>query len=156
MFYYNVGEVSEAGVRRFIARVGPETIPNLLKLREADRIGSGVPKAVPYKARHLLFMIEKVKHDPVSAKMLKIKGDGVMEILDIEPGPRVGRILSVLLEEVLDDPARNEKEYLESRVRELGKLNDKELSAFSEKAKGKKEEFQAGLEDDMKKKYYVR
>ncbi|MDP3948457.1 MAG: HD domain-containing protein, partial [bacterium] len=93
MFYYNVGEVSEAGVRRFISRVGPECIPDLLKLREADRIGSGVPKAVPYKTRHLLFMMEKVKHDPVSPKMLKIKGDEIMEILGIGPGPRVGQIL---------------------------------------------------------------
>jgi len=156
MFYYNVGEVSEAGVRRFIARVGPEYIPDLLKLREADRIGSGVPKAVPYKTRHLLFMIEKVKHDPVSPKMLKLKGDEVMKILDIEPGPRVGHILAILLEEVLDDPTRNDREGLESRARELGKLTDAELGAFSEKAKGKKEEFQAGLEEDIKKKYYVR
>src|SRR3989344_1104512 len=56
MFYYNVGEVSAAGVRRFLARVGPENVDDLMKVREADRIGSGVPKAVPYKLRHLLFM----------------------------------------------------------------------------------------------------
>ncbi len=155
MFYYNVGEVSEAGVRRFIARVGPECIPDLFKIREADRIGSGVPKAVPYKTRHLLFMIEKVKHDPVSPKMLKIKGDGVMKILSIEPGPRVGQILSILLEEVLDDPEKNDSKYLEPRVLELGKLSEKELRAFSEKAKGKKDEFNTGVEEDMKKKYYV-
>ncbi|MBI4085352.1 MAG: HD domain-containing protein [Candidatus Liptonbacteria bacterium] len=156
MFYYNVGEVSEAGVRRFIARVGPETIPDLLKLREADRIGSGVPKAVPYKTRHLLFMMEKVKKDPVSPKMLKIKGDGVMKILGIEPGPRVGNILSVLLEEVLDDPAKNDAEYLESRVRELGKMKEKELSVLAEKAKDKKDEFEEGIEESMKKRYFVK
>ncbi len=155
MFYYNVGEVSEAGVRRFIARVGPETVPDLFKLREADRIGSGVPKAVPYKTRHLLFMIEKVKKDPVSPKMLKLKGDDIMKILGIAAGPRVGQILSILLEEVLDDPAKNDREHLESRVRELGKLTDSKLKSFSEKAKDKKEEFQAGVEEDMKKKYYV-
>ncbi len=115
LFYYNVGEVTEAGVRRFLARVGPENVPDLLKVREADRIGSGVPKAFPYKLRHLLFMIEKVKHDPISPKMLKVKGDDVMKILDIPPGPRVGFILSVLLEEVLDDPKRNIKEKLEEK-----------------------------------------
>ncbi len=156
MFYYNVGEVSEAGVRRFIARVGPETVPDLLKLREADRIGSGVPKAVPYKMRHLLFMIEKVKNDPVSPKMLKVKGDDVMKILGIEPGPRVGYILSALLEEVLDDPSKNDSPHLERRVRELGKLSDSELNGISKKAKEKKDEFQAGIEEEMKKKYYVR
>ena len=45
MFYYDAGEVSSpAGVRRFLVRVGPETVPDLLKVREADRIGSGVSK----------------------------------------------------------------------------------------------------------------
>jgi poly(A) polymerase/tRNA nucleotidyltransferase (CCA-adding enzyme) len=66
LFYYNVGEVSAAGVRRFLSRVGAESIDDLMKVREADRIGSGVPKAVPYKLRHLKFMIEKVKTDPIS------------------------------------------------------------------------------------------
>ncbi len=155
MFYYNVGEVSEAGVRRFIARVGPETVPDLFKLREADRIGSGVPKAIPYKTRHLLFMIEKVKKDPVSPKMLKLKGNDIMRILDIVAGPRIGQILSILLEEVLDDPEKNDREQLESRARELGKLTDAKLKSFSEKAKDKKEEFRAGVEEDIKKKYYV-
>ncbi|MEX2436576.1 MAG: HD domain-containing protein, partial [Candidatus Paceibacterota bacterium] len=42
MFYYNVGEVSEAGVRRFLRKVGPENVDDLIKVREADRIGSGV------------------------------------------------------------------------------------------------------------------
>ncbi|MEK7546653.1 MAG: HD domain-containing protein [Patescibacteria group bacterium] len=156
MFYYNVGEVTEAGVRRFIARVGPETVPDLFKLREADRIGSGVPKAVPYKTRHLLFMMEKVKKDPVSPKMLKVKGDEVMKILNIGPGPRVGQMLSVLLEEVLDTPEKNERKLLESRVRELGKLSESELSSFSIKARERKDEFETGLEDEMKKRYYVK
>jgi len=49
MFYYNVGEVSAAGVRRFLARVGVEKYDDVMKVREADRIGSGVPKAVVYK-----------------------------------------------------------------------------------------------------------
>ena len=65
-------------MRRFVVRVGPENIDDLLKVREADRIGSGVAKAVPYKLRHLLFMIEKVKRDPLSPKMLKVSGDDVM------------------------------------------------------------------------------
>jgi len=109
LFYYNVGEVTEAGVRRFLARVGPENVADLLKVREADRIGSGVPKAVPYKLRHLLFMIEKVKHDPIHPKMLCLRGDDVMKILSIPPGPKVGQILAILLEEVLDDPQKNDK-----------------------------------------------
>ncbi|MGC9610860.1 MAG: HD domain-containing protein [Minisyncoccia bacterium] len=155
MFYYNVGDVSEAGVRRFIARVGPENVGELLKVREADRIGSKVPKAFPYKLRHLLFMIEKVKHDPIHPKMLKVRGDDVMSLLNLKAGPKIGKILAVLLEEVLDDPKKNEKEYLENRVKDLGGLSEKVLIELAEKAKDKKDEFESGVEEGMKKKYFV-
>ena len=156
LFYYNVGEVTEAGVRRFLVRVGPENVDDLLKVREADRIGSGVPKAFPYKLRHLLFMIEKVKHDPIHPKMLEVDGEDVMKILQIPPGPKIGAILNVLLEEVLDDPTKNTRENLEVRIENLGKMDMEELQKLSEKAREKKEEFESGVEEEMKKKYYVK
>lgn len=156
LFYYNVGEVTAAGVRRFLSRVGPENIDDLLKVREADRIGSGVPKAFPYKLRHLLFMIEKVKHDPIHPKLLKVRGDDVMKILKIEPCPKIGKILGILLEEVLDDPKKNDKEYLKTRVEDLGGLSDKVLDEMAKKARETKEEFESGVEEKMKSKYYVK
>lgn len=156
MFFYNVGEVSEAGVRRFLARVGPENIDDLIKVREADRIGSGVPKAVPYKLRHLLFMIEKVKHDPILPKMLKLNGNELMKLLEIKPGPRVGWILNALLEDVLDNPKMNDKKYLEKRALELHKLTDKELKKLSDKAKETKDEFEQEAEEEIKKKFFVK
>ena len=156
MFYYNVDEVTAAGVRRFLKRVGQENVDDFVKLREADRIGSGVPKAVPYKLRHFLFMIEKVKADPITPKMLKVNGDDVVKLLGIEPGPKVGYILAILLEEVLDDPKKNTEKYLEGQVRELGELSDEELEKKSKKAASVKEEFESGLEKEMKKKYYVK
>ena len=155
LFYYNVGEVTEAGVRRFLRRVSPENIDDLIKVRQADRIGSGVPKAVPYKIRHLLFMVEKVKQDPLSPKMLAVDGKDVMEIAEIEAGPKVGQILAVLLDEVLEKPEKNIKENLEFRIKNLAKLSESELEKLAEKAKEKKEEFEGGLEEEMKKKYYV-
>ncbi len=156
LFYYNVGEVSAAGVRRFLARVGPENIDDLIKVREADRIGSGVPKAVPYKLRHLLFMIEKVRHDPLSPKMLKVNGEDVMKILATPPGPKVGQILNILLEEVLDDPKLNIREHLESEIKKLGVLSDKKLTEMMKQAKAKKNEAEKGIEEEIKKKYYVK
>lgn len=155
MFYYNVGEISDAGVRRFLVRVGPENIDDLLKVREADRIGSGVKKAIPYKLRHLLFMIEKVKHDPLSPKMLKVSGDDIMDILKIQPGPRVGWVLNALLEEVLDDPKKNEETYLAKRAKDMGMFSDDVLKEAALRARVKKDEFEAGAEEEMKKKYYV-
>lgn len=156
MFYYNVDEVSEAGVRRFIKRVGLEYIDDLLKVREADRIGSKVPKAFPYKLRHLLFMIEKVKHDPIHPKMLVMKGDDIMKLLNINPGPRIGYILSILLERILDDPKLNNIEYLEENARELNKLSDGELKDISNKSREKKDEYEEEIEDDIKKQFHVK
>jgi poly(A) polymerase/tRNA nucleotidyltransferase (CCA-adding enzyme) len=155
MFYYNVGEVTEAGVRRFIKRVGIENIDDLIKVREADRIGSGVPKARVYKMRHLLYMIEKVRRDPISYKMLKINGNDIIKILNIFPGPKIGKILAILLEEVLEDPKKNNKDYLTNRVLELNKLSDGELEKLKQKALSLKEEFEADIENKLKKKYYV-
>jgi len=155
LFYYNVGEVTETGVRRFVRRVGEEFVDDLLRVREADRIGSGVPKAVPYRLRHLQFMIEKVKRDPISPKMLKINGDDIMKELQIAPGPRVGHILNSLLDEVMEDPKRNTSAHLKKRAKELNELQDSELTALRKKAEGAKEEFESGVEAEMKKRYYV-
>ena len=155
MFYYNVGEISPAGVRRFVVRVGPENIDDLLKVREADRIGSGVAKAVPYKLRHLLFMIDKVKRDPLSPKMLKVNGDDIMRGLNIPPSPRIGWILNALLEEVLDDPALNDRDGLVLRMKDLHKLTDAQLVLIAENAKNKKDELEGEADEEMKQKHRV-
>lgn len=156
LFYYNVGEVTEAGVRRFLARVGPEYIDDLMKLREADRIGSGVPKAVPYKNRHLLFMIDKVKRDPISTNMLEIDGERVMKISGMEPGPKVGWILKALMEEILEDPDKNREDYLEGRVKELSGLSDEELEKKAKAGENMVEEFEKGIIKELKEKHRVK
>jgi hypothetical protein len=139
-----------------LSRVGPENVDDFIKLREADRIGSGVPKAVPYKLRHLLFMIDKVKKDPISPKMLKINGNDLMKILDIAPGPKIGNILAILLDEVLENPEKNEAEALGNRAKELNEFPEEKLGKMAKSALAKKEEFESGEEEEMKKKHFVR
>lgn len=155
MFVYDIGEVSEAGVRRLVRRVGPENIEDLFRLREADRIGSGVPKARPYRLRHLKFMVEKVARDPISVGMLKVRGDDVMKVLKMEPGPRVGLLLNVLMGEVLEDPKLNTKRHLNARMKELNKLSDNELRGPAEKGKEVRSEREQEAEKKIKKKYWV-
>ena len=152
MFYYNVDEVSEAGVRRLIRRTGKENLKDLMDLRIADRLGSGVPKAKPYKLRHLEYLIEKVSKDPISAKMLKVNGQNIIKILDIKPSPKIGAILKVLLSEVIEDPKKNTKKYLEKRVQELNKLSAEEIKKSEKVIEEKKEE--EDLKD--KKKFWVK
>ena len=127
MFYYNVGEVTAASVRRLIVKVGRENLKDLIDLRIADRLGSGTPKAMPYKLRHLQYMMEKVQNDPVSVKMLKINGNDIIKILHITPGPKIGAILDVLLGEVLEDPELNNLAWLKKRAKELSQFELEEL-----------------------------
>lgn len=141
MFFYNVDEVSEAGIRRLVKRAGKENLKDLIDLRIADRLGSGVPKAKPYKLRHLEYLIDKVARDPISVKMLKVNGNDIIKILAAPPGPIIGAILNVLLAEVLEDPKLNTKKYLTGRVKELDKLSLDKLKAKSlEVIEEKKEE----------------
>ena len=101
-------------------------------------------------------MIEKAKEEPVSVKQLKVDGNLLIKELVMEPGPRMGKILAVLLEEVIDNPKINTKKYLLERVGELGALSDKELDAFSKKAKERAAEEQKRLDDAIKEKYFVK
>ncbi len=156
LFYYNVDEVTASSVRRLIAKVGPEDMEDLIRVRICDRIGSGVPKAEPYKLRHFRFMVEKLGRDPISVGMLKVNGNDVMELCKIEPGPRVGQILLILLDEVLDEPEKNTKEYLEKKVKELCALSDKELVALAKKGQEKKLALESEEVEEIKKKHYVR
>lgn len=153
MFYYNVDEVTAAAVRRLIRKVGEENLSDLIDLRIADRLGSGVAKALPYKLRHLQYMMEKVRHDPVSVKMLKLNGDELMKLLKIEAGPKIGAILDVLLSEVIENPDLNTKKYLEKRSQELNALD---LKALRDKAKEVIEEKRQEEDQAMKKGYYVK
>ncbi len=152
MFYYNVGEVTAASVRRLIVKVGRENLQDLIHLRVGDRLGSGTPKAMPYKLRHLQYMLEKVQNDPVSVKMLKINGDRLMNILGIAPGPKIGAILDVLLSEVIEDPELNVENLLEKRSRELADL---ELEELRVKAKEVIEEKRQEEDKSIKRQFKV-
>lgn len=153
MFYYNPEEVGESSVRRIIQKVGLGNMQDLIDLRISDRLGSGVPKAKPYKLRHLEYVIEKVSHDAVSVKMLKINGNDLMKELKIKPGPKIGAILDVLLAEVIEDASKNNKKYLLEQAQKLAKIDLEKLRLLSkEKIEEKKEE----EDKEIKNKYWIK
>lgn len=156
MFYYNIEEVTEKSVRRLLAKIGPENMGDLIKLRICDRMGSGAPKAEPYRLRHFQFVVEKVQKDPISPKMIKINGGDIMKVLKIEPGPKVGQILAILLDEILDSPKLNTKKYLNKRVEELGTLSLIELGTITDKARARAKQFDKAAEEKIKEKYWVK
>lgn len=140
MFFADPDEITLSAVRRTIVRIGEEHIDDLLNLRVCDRIGTGRPKEQPFRFRKYKAMVDEALRDPISVKMLKVDGKDIMDITGEKPGKRLGYILHALLEEALEDPVKNEKESLKTRVLELHKLSDEELEKLGTAGKEKQAE----------------
>lgn len=155
MFFSDPAVVTLSAVRRMVANVGPEHIWDLINLRICDRIGTGRPKEQPFRLRKYQAMIEQAMRDPISVGMLKTDGKRFMDVTREKPGPRVGWVLHALLEEVLDDPAKNTEDYLDKRAGELAQLSDNELHELGEEGKERKAAEDAAEVKDIQKKYFV-
>jgi len=142
MFFSDTEEITPPAVRRLIRNVGKENIWDLMEIRKCDRIGSGRPKEEPYRLRKFEAMIEEVMSDPIDVTMLKINGNVLMSDLKMEAGPKIGFILHALLEEVLDDPAKNTEVFLVKRAGELAEMDISILKTLGETGKDAKKEAQ--------------
>ncbi len=148
MFFSDTEEITLSAVRRMINNVGKERIWDLMDLRACDRIGTGRPKENPYRLRKYKAMVEEALRDPISVGLLKVDGKDIMEITQSAPGPKIGLILNALLEEALEDPRVNTKEFLTKRVLELYAMDEKELKKHAVIGKDKKEKAE---ETELKK-----
>ena len=155
MFFSDPDKVTLSAARRLVARVGKESVWDLVNLRMCDRIGTGRPKEDPYRLRKYMSMIEEAMRAPVSVQMLKVNGEDLKNELGIEPGPTYGHVLHALLEEVLEDPERNTREYLLGRAKELATMPEKELAALGRKAREAKEDEEGRELGELRKKYRV-
>jgi tRNA nucleotidyltransferase (CCA-adding enzyme) len=103
----------DAGVRRFIQRVGIDAVDDLFALRQADNVGSGVPAEAhgldELRARVGAELAASVVLD---RSRLAVRGDDLMAELGIPQGPRLGRILDELLERVIAEPKLNDRATL--------------------------------------------
>ncbi|OHB11724.1 MAG: hypothetical protein A2Y49_00815 [Candidatus Zambryskibacteria bacterium RIFCSPLOWO2_12_39_8] len=156
MFFSDTEQITLSAVRRMIANVGKENIWDLMNLRICDRIGTGRPKANPYRLRKYRSMVEEALRDPVSVAMLKIDGKKVMNVTHVTPGPKIGYVLNALLEEVLEDPKKNTEEYLENRAKELILLPENELKTLGDSGKQIKEEADEAEIKKIRSKHWVK
>lgn len=112
-------QTSEVAVRRAINKMGDNIFPYFLELERADTMGkSAVDQAEKLKSNGERTKIyEKIKSEGqcVSLRDLAISGKDLLE-LGIKAGPQMGEVLNACLQEVLDDPQKNTKEYLISQV----------------------------------------
>ncbi|HAS81009.1 MAG: Polynucleotide adenylyltransferase/metal dependent phosphohydrolase [Candidatus Nomurabacteria bacterium GW2011_GWE1_32_28] len=155
MFFSDTELITLSAVRRIISKVGKENIWLLMDVRECDRVGMK-KKEAPYRLRKYFAMIEEALHDPISVGQLKIDGEFMIKELKIKPGPRMGWILHALLEEVLDDPTKNDKGHLSLLVESLNMLGDNELRTLGERGKEKKDELEIEEIDKLKKRHGVK
>lgn len=120
MFWYTP-EWSDATVRRFMMRVGPEVLPPLFRLRAADVIGRGRGEDPDAELGELRRRVERVEAEAQALKVsdLAISGKDLLGELGLAPGPRVGEILRALLEVVVEDPTANQRDRLLELARGL-------------------------------------
>lgn len=106
---------TDSAVRRLIRNVTPEYLEDMIRLRRADRLGSGA-KETSWRWELLKKRFIEVQKQPFSVKDLKVDGNDVMEILKIGPSRKVGDILKSLFAEVEQDPKLNERDRLLEKI----------------------------------------
>jgi tRNA nucleotidyltransferase (CCA-adding enzyme) len=113
---------SDAAVRRWLRRVTPELLPDLYRLNEADIRGKGRDATEGLETLATLRAhVERVlaAGAALNVRDLAVDGRALMQELGMKPGPDLGRILKTLLDEVVDDPSKNEREALLARAKAL-------------------------------------
>lgn len=114
--------ITDAAIRRFIRRIGVKNVKDLIDLRIGDRLGSGTETAESWRLKKFKERIEKeLAPAAFSINDLAIDGNDIMKILNIKPGPEIGKILQEIFDEIDQDQSKNTKEYLENRVKEIHK-----------------------------------
>lgn len=110
---------TDAAVRRFVRRVGPDALADLFDLRLADYVGNGLAAGFPTDLDELRARIDReiAGRAPVGRGDLAIDGRDVMATLGVAPGPPVREALDRLLEMVLDAPEKNTRARLLAELR---------------------------------------
>ncbi len=113
--------LSDAGLRRFVRRIGPSAVERLFALRHADIKGSGLPKrGAANEAFEARVRAELARKPAFSIAELAVDGDDVVAALirrgeapaGFKGDERVGGALRWLFEQVTDEPQRNERSLL--------------------------------------------
>jgi len=118
---FSVNEnLSDAGIRRFIRRIGAENVADMMDLRIGDRLGGGTQTAESWRLKKFKERVAgELAPKPFGINDLAIDGNDVMKELDLKPSPEIGKILQKLFEEVDEDLSKNKKEFLMKRLKEL-------------------------------------
>jgi putative nucleotidyltransferase with HDIG domain len=125
--YNSDDSLTDAAIRRFIRRVTPARIDEIFALRHADVIASGYPPRDPDQQNRFEERVrrELASSPPFGIADLAIDGESVKWIMrdlglvgpEFTGDQRVGAALKYCLEQVLDDPQKNDSDVLRAVVR---------------------------------------
>lgn len=130
-FYYinnisNINNISKRSSRRYLSKVKRiDWIGDLRELISADVKASGYDRRDMIHSINLWFnqlydLIDERRNQPFSKKDLVINGHDLIKI-GVPPSKIMGKIQNILLDEVIDNPENNDREYLIKRAEELYK-----------------------------------
>lgn len=111
----------DGAVRRLVRRVGPEHMDRLLAFRRYDLLAHGVEDNQIALLEELEKRVKNIIQGPLAVKPrdLAVDGNTVMEVMNLSPGQRVGRVLDRLMEAVLEHPSWNTREKLIALLKEM-------------------------------------
>ena len=113
------GPIDALFARRFLASNGDELALDLIDHKAADLAAKHVTADELEALGRLRALVELSGRNRTGSRDLAVTGDDLQRI-GFSEGPALGRALNVLLDEVVDDPARNERGWLlERAAREL-------------------------------------
>jgi len=107
------------GIRRFVRKVGRESLDDLFALRRADIAGGKADTSVDLadlEALEARVAAELERKPPLAVTDLAVDGADVMRVLGCKPGKIVGAVLRGLMQRVLDDPSLNSHETLAALI----------------------------------------
>ncbi len=113
---------TDSAVRRWLQRVTPDLVDDLLELCVADVQAKGRDaRAEVDSVAQLRERVNDVlaKGAAMQIRDLAVSGNDLMSELGLEPGPQLGALLRALLEVVTDQPEVNQRDVLLVRAREL-------------------------------------
>lgn len=110
-------------IRKLLQKLNENNVhyKDLIRLRLADRKANLKKGAYPLtEAKKLVVALntEIFKTPATSTSDLELNGNDIMKITNFKPGPIIGKILSILVETIIEHPEMNTKENLTELVKE--------------------------------------
>ena len=114
------GPIDELHARRFLAEHGDELAFDLVAHKHADLSAKRVSATEHEALASLARLLQQERSQPHRIRDLALSGDDLIAN-GFGEGPQIGRVLATLLDAVVTDPARNNRDWLlERALTELG------------------------------------